>query len=169
VRDRQGRGGSRLPRPFLALLLAAFAPTQAHAQERFVNIGNLADYDFGQITNLSADQLLARDLCVYSAKTTPGYSVRASGSGTGGAFTLAGGGSTLGYEVQWSALAGRTTGTILQPNVVLSGLRTSAIQQNCNNGPTASASLIVVLRATSLQTALSGTYSGTLTIIVGAE
>jgi hypothetical protein len=151
------------------LLLAAVAPTQAYAQEKFVNIGGLSDYDFGQITNLSADQSISRDICVYSAKTTPGYNVRASGSGAGGAFTLAGGGGTLGYEVQWAAQAGKASGTILQPNVVLTGLRTNATQQNCVNGPTSSASLIVMLRATSLQAALSGAYSGTLTVIVGVE
>jgi len=169
MRDRQRRGGSRLPRLFLALLAAACVPTQARAQERFANIGNLVDYNFGQIINLSADQSIARDVCVYSAKTTPGYNVRATGSGAGGAFTLGGGGGTLGYEVQWAAQAGRATGTILRPNVALTGLLTSATQQNCINGPPASASLIVMLRATSLQAALSGTYSGTLTLIVGVE
>jgi len=169
MRDRQRRGGSRLPRLFLATLAAAVVPVQASAQEKFVNIGGLADYNFGQITNLSADQSMSRDLCVYSAKTTPGYNVRASGSGAGGAFTLAGGGNTLGYEVQWAAQAGRTAGTILRPNVVLTGLLTNATQQNCTNGPSASASLIVMLRATSLQAALSGAYSGTLTVIVGVE
>ena len=145
------------------------APASARAQEKFAKVGNLSDYDFGAISNLSADQSLARDICVYSAKTTPGYSIKASGSGTGGAFTLAGAGGTLRYEVQWAASAGRSTGTILQPNATVYGLRTSATQVNCQNGPLASASLIIMLRATSLQAALSGTYAGTLTVTVAAE
>ena len=169
MRNHQRRGGSWLSRLFPALLAAAVVPGPAPAQEKFANVGNLVDYSFGQITNLSADQSIARDVCVYSAKTTPGYNVRASGSGAGGAFTLSATGSTLGYEVQWAPQPGRANGTILYPNAVLSGLVTGATQQNCNNGPTASASLVVMLRATSLQAALSGSYSGTLTIIVGAE
>ncbi|MCW3797710.1 hypothetical protein OMW55_07825 [Sphingomonas sp. BN140010] len=169
VRNRQRRGGSRLPRLLLALAAAGLTPAPAAAQEKFIKIGNLVDYNFGLITNLSANQSMARDICVYSAKATPGYNVRASGSGAGGAFTLTGAGSTLGYEVQWAALPGRTTGTILQPNVTLSGLTTNATQANCSSGPLASASLIVMLRATSLQAALSGTYTGTLTVIVSAE
>jgi spore coat protein U-like protein len=160
--------------PRLASLLlagagAAALSAPAAAQEKFVKIGNLTDFNFGLVTNLSADRSLASSICVYSAKATPGYNVRASGSGAGAAFTLAGPGSTLGYEVQWSARPGQATGTRLTPNVVLSGLVTTAGQVNCNSGPPTSASLIVLLRAASLQAALSGSYTGTLTVIVGSE
>jgi hypothetical protein len=166
------RGGGKLPRSVLLLLVGAWVaalPAPAAAQEKFVKIGNLSDFNFGLVTNLSADRVLASSICVYSAKATPGYNVRASGSGEGRAFTLAGPGSTLGYEVQWSAQPGQTTGTRLSPNVVLSGLVTTATQANCNSGPPSSASLIVLLRATSLQAALSGSYTGTLTVIIGSE
>lgn len=172
MRNPDGRGGPRLPRPLLPLLALAaalLAPGPALAQEKFVKIGNLTDFNFGLVTNLSADRSLARDVCVYSAKATPGYNIRASGSGAGGAFTLAGGGGTLAYEVQWAAQPGRATGTALQPNVTLTGLLTSAQQANCNSGPPSSASLIVLLRAAALQAAPSGTFSGTLTLIVGSE
>ena len=162
----------RNPRLLLLLLAGAWAaalPAPAAAQEKFVKIGNLTDFNFGLVTNLSADRSLASSICVYSAKSTPGYNVRASGSGAGGAFTLAGPGANLGYEVQWSARPGQSTGTTLSPNVVLSGLVTTAGQANCNSGPPSSASLIVLLRAASLQAALSGSYTGILTVIVGSE
>jgi hypothetical protein len=170
-RNRPRRGGRWLPRLFLALLglLAVASPTPAAAQEKFVKIGNLTDYNFGTITNLSADRTLASSICVYSAKATPGYNVRAVGSGAGGAFTLAGGGGTLAYEVQWNRSPNMATGTTLRPNVALGGLVTASLQANCNSGPPSSASLIVVLRAAALQAAPSATFSGVLTIIIGSE
>jgi hypothetical protein len=170
-RNRLERGGRWLPRFFLALLglLVVALPTPAAAQEKFVKIGNLTDFTFGTVTNLSADRSLASSICVYSAKATPGYNITASGSGAGGAFTLAGGGGTLAYEVQWNALPNMATGTTLQPNVPLTGLVTSSLQANCNSGPPSSASLIVMLRATALQAAPSGSFSGILTIIIGSE
>jgi len=172
MRNPVKRGGPWSSRSLLLLLAGASLaalPAPAAAQEKFVKIGNLTDFNFGLITNLSADRALASSICVYSAKTTPGYNVRASGSGVNGAFSLAGAGSTLGYEVQWSARPGQSSGTILQPDVVLSGLITTSAQANCNSGPPSSASLVVMLRATSLQAALSGSYSGTLTVIIGSE
>jgi hypothetical protein len=170
-RNRQKRGGRWLPRFFFALLglLVVALPTPAAAQEKFVKIGNLTDYNFGTITNLSVDRTMASSICVYSAKATPGYSVRAIGSGAGGAFTLAGAGGTLAYEPQWSQVPNASSGTMLQPNVTLGGLLTFATQANCNNGPPSSASLIVVLRAAALQAAPSGAFVGTLTIIIGSE
>ena len=170
-RNRPRRGGRWLPRLFLALLglLAIALPTPAEAQEKFVKIGNLTDYNFGTITNLSADRILASSICVYSAKTTPGYNVTAIGNGAGGAFTLAGGGGALAYEVQWNRLPNQATGTTLRPNIAQTGLITQAGQANCNSGPPSSASLIVVLRAAALQAAPSGTFNGVLTIIIGSE
>lgn len=170
-RNLEKRGGRWLPRFLFALLglLVVALPTPAAAQEKFVKIGNLTDFTFGTITNLSADRSLASSICVYSAKATPGYNVTASGSGAGGAFTLAGTGGSLAYEVQWNALPNMASGTTLRPNVTLTGLLTTALQANCNSGPPSSASLIVMLRATALQAAPSGSFSGVLTIIVGVE
>jgi hypothetical protein len=169
-RNPHQRVSRRLGRlPLLLLGAGLVFATPAGAQERFVKIGNLTDYDFGLIANFSADRSLARDICVYSAKSTPGYNVRAIGGGAGGAFTLAGAGSTLNYAVQWSPQPGRSTGTTLLPNVLVTGFVTNATQANCSSGPLASASLIVLIRANSLQAAFSGSYSGVLTVIVGAE
>jgi hypothetical protein len=168
-RNPHQRDGRRLGRLLLLLGVSLLFAVPAGAQEKFVKVGNLTDFDFGLIANFAADRSLARDICVYSAKSTPGYSVRAIGSGAGGAFTLNGVGSTLIYDVQWSPQAGRSVGTTLQPNVLVSGFVTAATQANCSSGPPSSASLIVLIRATSLQAALSGSYSGVLTVILGAE
>jgi hypothetical protein len=95
--------------------------------------------------------------------------VQATGSGSGGAFTLASGSASLAYEVQWSQVSGQTSGTQLSPNVALTGQVSSATQPSCNSGPSTSASLIVILRSAQLSAAAAGSYSGTLTLLVAPE
>lgn len=153
----------------LGLFLFLSWPESAQAQEKFVKVSNLADYNFGLVNNLAVDRVIANSLCVYSAKATPGYNVIASGSGSGGAFSLQGIGGSLAYEAQWSASPNAISGITLTPNVPLTGLITSAQQANCNSGPPSTASLIIILRAIALQSAPSGSFSGSLTVIVGSE
>jgi hypothetical protein len=57
----------------------------------------------------------------------------------------------------------------LSPNVPLTGQTSAASHQVCSNGPATSASLIVLLRSAGLSSVTAGTYSGTLTLLVGAE
>jgi len=157
----RGRLIVRLP----ALLAAAAALCPAPAAAQKARIQDLSDVNFGTLTNLAADASLNQSICVFSQSNI--YNVRASGSGTGGAFTLSSGANTLAYEVQWSALPGRTTGTMLTANTALTGQTSSAQQQGCNSGP--SASLIVVLRSAALSSATTGSYTGTLTLVVAPE
>jgi hypothetical protein len=147
---------------FIALApgLAQAAPTDK------VKIDNLVDVNFGTITNLAIDHAINQSICVYSTAASGGYSVTATGGGSGGAFTLATGGGTLPFEVQWASSANQTTGTTLQSGVTLTGQTSNATQQKCNNGPPASASLIIILRATALGSAPGGTFSGTLALMI---
>ncbi|MFC4296151.1 hypothetical protein ACFO0A_13910 [Novosphingobium tardum] len=137
-------------------------PAPASAQK--VRITGLADLAFGSINNFSADASIAQDVCVYSQAS--GYLVTATGAGPGGAFELASGSLRLPVEVQWSDSPGQTIGTALSPGVPLAGPSSAATQQTCNAGPLTSASLIVLLRAAALGAATSGSYSGTLTLII---
>jgi hypothetical protein len=146
-----------------ALLVAAAAPAVAGPQ---AEISGLSDLAFGTVTSLASDAVRTESICVFSNTKTNGYSVTASGTGTGGAFTLASGAFRLGYDVEWSDLSGQTTGTLLSPNTALTGLTSSATVATCNKGPATSASLIVVLRAASLSSARAGSYSGTLTLLI---
>jgi hypothetical protein len=75
----------------------------------------------------------------------------------------------LAYDVEWSGQSGQSSGTALSPNVALTGQTSSATQQFCNSGPSASASLVVVLRGSELSRARQGNYSGTLTLLIAAE
>jgi hypothetical protein len=149
---------------FAILLTGGFAPAAAK-----VRITGLSDVSFGTISNLTVDAVQSQSICVYSNGPAQSYSIRADGSGGGGAFTLSSGVATLGYEIRWNNQAGQSNGTALSAGSSLSGQTTNAQNQTCSTGPSATASLIVTLPATSISSATAGTYSGTLTIIVAEE
>jgi len=175
---RQGGEGNRRLRRLIrvscvsAACGVAFAATDAQAADT-VRISALSDVSFGTIANFSTDYLRSQSICVHS-KTPPGnyYRVTAVGSGAGGAFILNYGSSTLPYEVQWSAAPSQSVGTQLVANQPLTGQQTtsgSGDADDCSRGPATTASLIVVVRSASVAAATSGTYSGTLSLVIGPE
>lgn len=150
--------------------LAAFlAPAPLAAQSNNVRITQLSDVAFGSIANLGVDSTRAQNVCVFAHTAIGGYRVTATGSAPGGAFALSSGSNALAYEVQWSSSSGQSSGAMLSPNVTLSGQVSAATHQACNNGPATTASLILVLRSTALSGAMAGSYSGTLTLLIGPE
>lgn len=151
----------------MMLAAAIGQPQQALAQK--VRITNISDVDFGLISDLQADSRRSQNICLYSNSSGGGYSVAASGSGTGSAFTLSNGSNSLAYEVEWSDQSGQSNGTSLVPNSALTGRTSSATHQFCNSGPAATASLIIVLRSADLAQAREGSYSGSLTLLIAAE
>lgn len=105
--------------------------------------------------------------CVWSNTATKGYSITATGSGTSGAFTLANGGLSVPYTVQWNASANQTSGTALTSGTPLAGLTTTAANPTCSSSPTTTSSLIVSISSTNLQGMVAATsYTGTLTLLV---
>ena len=77
---------------------------------------------------------------------------------------------TVPYTVEWSGTSGQTSGTALSAGSSLTGLTSAATNSNCASGPSASASLIVKIGATDLQTMDASTsYTGTLTLLVAPE
>jgi spore coat protein U-like protein len=154
----------------LASAVSLWLPwSPAIAVSNKVRITQLSDVAFGTIANLSVNAISSESICVYADTATNGYNVTASGTGPGGAFQLSSGSSSLPYNVQWSSTPSQSSGTQLTPNVALHGQTSNATQQSCGNGPATSASLIVVLPSAALSSATAGTYSGTLTLVVGAE
>lgn len=145
--------------------IAPLAPARAADKAR---ITGLADVAFGTV-NVGADQSASQNVCAYSDSATNRYSVVASGSGSGGSFALASGGAALPYEVLWAGAANQTGGTALSAGTVASGFTSVATHQFCNTGPSASASLTVVLRTAVLSSARAGAYSGTLQITIAPE
>ncbi|MGX7953484.1 hypothetical protein ACWPM1_13105 [Tsuneonella sp. HG249] len=108
-------------------------------------------------------------MCAYSASDTLGYTVTALGSGPGGAFSLVSGSAQLPYEVLWNSAANQSGGTGLVAGSARSGFVSSATQKTCNNGPSSSASLVVVLRSAALSNAQAGSYAGTLQVTIAPE
>jgi hypothetical protein len=112
----------------------------------------------------------AQNVCVWANTSTKGYNVTATGSGTSGAFTLANGATTVPYSVEWSSSSGATSGLALAAGTALTGLLSTATSPTCSAGPASSASLIVNLSATDLQSMQAATsYTGTLTLVVAPE
>jgi len=68
-----------------------------------VRISNLEDIDLGQFAG--ANLTGGSPACVYRSGTG-NYQITGSGSGTAGAFTLAGGGATVAYSVDFTDGAG---------------------------------------------------------------
>lgn len=166
TRLRRGRRRAAKVGAALALALPAWSGLSAGNN---VRITGLSDVAFGTVANLASDSLNSQNICVFSNSQTNGYYVQATGSGAGGAFTLASGGNALAYEVQWNQASGQSAGAQLSPNVALTGQVSSATQPSCNSGPSSSASLIIILRSAQLSAATAGTYSGTLTLLVAPE
>ena len=148
---------------------ALLAPQASLAQSNNVRITQLSDVAFGSLVNLGVDAVRTQNICVFAHTATGGYRVTATGSAPGGAFALSSGTSLLAYDVQWSPSAGQSAGTQLSPNIPLTGLTSAASQQTCNNGPATTASLILLLRSVEMSSASAGSYSGTLTLLVGPE
>ena len=135
-----------------------------------VRISGLSDVTFASV-DPSADAIDAQNVCVWSNTSTRGYSITATGSGAGGAFTLASGAlPEVPYSVEWAPTSGQTTGTSLAATTALTGQTSTAINSDCSAGPSASASLVVSIGSSTLQDMTAGvTYNGSLTLVVAPE
>lgn len=135
-----------------------------------VRISGLSDVTFSNV-DPSANASNAQNVCVWSNTNTRGYTITATGSGSANAFTLASGGlPAVPYSVEWASNSGQTNGTSLTAGSTLSGQTSTAINSDCSAGPSASASLIVSIGSSTLQSMTAGvTYNGTLTLVVAPE
>lgn len=129
-------------------------------------ITGLADVDFTNQDPATA-ATSAQDVCLWSNTATKAYTITASGSGTGSAFTLSNGGASVPYQVQWAGAPGAATGTALTAGGASASFTSTADNQNCSSGPSASASLIVGMDTADLGSMSAGSnYTGTLTLLV---
>lgn len=150
----------------VALVLAiAGALTSRPCEAQQVRVTRLADVAFGQINTLN-DISLTQNVSVCSSASGGGYTVRASGSGAGGAFLLTSGSNTLPYHVQWAGSTGQASGTALTANVTSPEFTSSANALVCFFVQSTTASLIVRLAGTDTANARAGNYTGTLTILI---
>lgn len=134
-----------------------------------MQISGLADVSFAN-QDPATPAADAQDVCVWSNTSTRGYNVTATGSGAGNAFTLAGGASTVPYDVEWAGSSGQSSGAALTSGSALTGLTSTATNATCSSGPSSSASLIVRISSANLETMEAATaYTGTLTLVVAPE
>jgi len=134
-----------------------------------VQISGLTDVAFtNQDPSVAASK--AENVCVWSNTSTRGYNVTANGSGTGGAFTLANASLSVPYSVEWAGSSGAASGSALTSGTALTGLTSTATNATCSSGPASTASLIVKIAASDLQSMQASTsYTGTLTLVVAPE
>jgi len=146
---------------------AALLPRPALAQSANPPLSNVA---FGNVTSLSLDLRRAQNTCSFAGVFPITYTVTATGSGTGNAFTVTNGTSTVSYEVQWAQTANAASGSNLTANVALTNQSGGGIVTGltCFLGLT-NATLIVIVRAGQLQQATTGSYSGTLSVVLAVQ
>ena len=134
-----------------------------------VQISGLTDVAFtNQDPGVAASN--AQNVCEWSNTSTRGYNVTASGSGTAGAFTLANASLTVPYSVEWAGSSGASSGTALASGTALTGLTSTATNATCSAGAASTASLIVKIASSNLQSMQASTsYTGTLTLVVAPE
>lgn len=141
------------------VLISASVPSRAR-------LTGLTDIAFTNQDPTSAASA-AQNVCVWSNTATKAYTITATGSGTANAFTLGNGALTVPYTVEWNGSSGQTSGTALATGTASASLISTATHQTCTAGPSSSASLIVGMSTTDLQSMEAGlNYTGSLTLLV---
>lgn len=132
-----------------------------------VEISKLSDLTFTTL-NGNADATLKEDVCVFSNTLTRGYTIKGSGSGASGAYTLVNSSSaTIPYSVAWASSASASTGTALLNGTPSGTLTSTALTPTCGAGSTPTATLIVGIAAIDQGSMVANTsYTGTLTLLV---
>jgi hypothetical protein len=111
----------------------------------------------------------AQTVCVWSNSPAGAYTLTAGGSGSGGAFELAGGQQTLAYSVEWAQGAGQASGQTLPGGQTATSLQAAATQSDCGSG-TGSASLVVAFNSDQLAAVQPDTaYTGALTLTISPQ
>ena len=153
-------------KPIILGILLAARGTQAFGQTISPTLQSVA---FGSVA-ITADLVSRQNSCSFTGVNPVIYSITASGNGPGSSFAMTNGTSILPYEVQWAQSANASTGTNLVAGQALTGQQTQAILSGltCALGIT-NATLIVTVRSGALQQATTGSYTGSLTILLSPQ
>jgi hypothetical protein len=157
-----------LRRAGVSLILAlATSPTISSAQSA---IPSTQDIAFGRVPSIYSDLVSVQSICSFGNLLPVRYSVMATGSGSGGAFTVTNGTTNIPYEVQWAQVANATSGENLSPLTPLFNQTSGGdlLGLGCLLG-VRNATLIVIVRSSALQIATAGSYLGTLNLLVTAQ
>ncbi|WP_196138741.1 hypothetical protein [Aliikangiella sp. G2MR2-5] len=134
-----------------------------------IQINNLNDIALGTFNGGTADLNGSDSFCIYRNGGT-GYNVTMSGSGTGGAFELAGGGNTLNYSVSFENLDAGSAAVAMTAGSTLNGVTGANNTDNtCGSAAADNAQVNVNVANADLAAVPPGSYTGTLTILVAPE
>lgn len=128
-----------------------------------IRISDINDLVLGTFDGVN-DLVASDSVCIYKNGGSL-YGITASGSGSGGAFTLSNGASLAPYSVTWQDNVGNL---VLAPGVQ-AGARGNAVTTSttCNGGASNNATFTVRITAADLMSAVQpGLYSGVLTLMV---
>ncbi len=129
-----------------------------------VRINNLNDINLGTFGGGAGNLTGSDAFCVYR-NGAGNYNINMTGSGTASAFTLASGGNTVPYSVDF--VNGATT-TAMATGTALTG-QTGANTTSETCGGADNVSINVAVANADLVAAPAGTYTGTLTMVVAPE
>ncbi len=159
-------------RALIAQILAAFVLTGAAllclqpASAQQILINELTDIDFGRAEPTGGTLQADIQFCVVLDQNTT-YQVLAYGEEVGGEFTLQSGPYRLPYRVRFTDRKRPRGFRSLFPGQPLTGLKVRGNNNGICRRP--NAGVRVVLPANELRTAASGSYRGTLTLMVSPE
>jgi hypothetical protein len=159
--------------PFLVLLMAgavAISCRPGALQAQAPVSPPLGGVAFGQVASITGDAINRQNTCSYGGLTPVIYSVTGTGSGPGSAFSMTNGTSILPYEVQWAQSANAASGSSLTAGRALLNQSNASLLSSLTCGlGLQNATLIVIVRAVSLQQATAGIYSGTLSLLLSVQ
>lgn len=134
-------------------------------------ISGISDLSFGSYSGsgpLSRDD----DVCVWTNASGGSYRITARGSGGSFAFLVTKSGDdsrTIPYSVRWNTTSGTTGNAAIAANVTSGNLFGANTQSSsCSSGPASTGNFQVTFAQADLLSSPSGTYTGTLTLIVSA-
>jgi hypothetical protein len=132
--------------------------------DALVQISDLDDIPLGTFDG-SKDLTGSDNVCVYS--NNGGFNITATGSGASSAFTLAGGGTTVPYTVEWANSSGATSGTEMFTGRPLNGQTAKFAGADC--GGSTNTTVLVSVSQTDLSSAPADAYAGVLTLLVAPQ
>lgn len=134
-------------------------------------IGGITDLTFGSYSG-SGGLALDDDVCVWTNATGGSYRITAKGSGASFAFLVAKVGDTsktIAYAVNWNNTSGTSGNQPLTANTTSSNISgANTVSTDCSSGPSSTANFQVTFSAGNLLAASSGTYTGTLSLVISA-
>lgn len=144
----------------LVLLSAGILMTAKKAYA-LVRISNLSDFAFGSWSG-TGSPTATDSICIYDTAANPTYRLRFRGSGSGFAFTMTNGATTVAYGVEYRGSTGSFVTVTANADATYGNAHSSS--STCGGVP--NGSIRVTIPEANLQAVPAGNYTGTITILL---